>query len=271
MPPLLDAIVIGAGPAGSCTALLLARLGWRAALIERGSRHRAKACGDCLNQRAERLLRKAGLLDEVRGLAAGRTRRLRVHVEGRPPLRAALPFSDGADRGLLVERPRFDQMLVDRAADAGAWIVQPASARVGPPGRGFSTVDVDDGRSQSRLRCRLVVGADGLRSSVARAHGLARRNGGRKMGFALDVRCPGAGVIRTDAIEMFVVAGGYLGVVNQGGGALHVAGLIAARSASPRSPRAFVESVAERFDVLRAAGLNRLDNTRCGPLLGAGP
>jgi len=68
VPHDFDALVIGGGPAGSSTARGLARLGWRTALVEHGSRHRPKACGDCLNVRGVRLLQRAGLLDDVRAL-----------------------------------------------------------------------------------------------------------------------------------------------------------------------------------------------------------
>jgi flavin-dependent dehydrogenase len=95
---------------------------------------------------------------------------------------------------------------------------------------------------------------------------------GRKYGFAFDVRAPGnADAIQPETIEMFVVAGGYLGVVRRGGGDLHVAGLVGGRAPDDLAPFAFVESVAGRFDALTEAGLDRLDRPGCGRLLGAGP
>ena len=267
-----DAVVIGGGPAGGLSAYLLARLGWRTALLERGRRHRPKACGDCLSPRATGLLGRMGLLDEVRRLSAGPTRRLRVHLDGLEPLSVPIEENGEAGPGLLVDRGRFDQGLVDRAAAAGARIWQPAAARVVSWGPHLACIEVLHDGSRRRLRARLVVGADGLRSAVARAAGLGPAVGGaRKFGFAARVPCPYAAAIGRHTIEMFVVEGGYLGVVRHGGGTLHVAGLIAAGEAPARNPFSFVESVAARFEVLRRARLDRLERRRGGRLLGAGP
>jgi flavin-dependent dehydrogenase len=270
---VLDAVIVGGGPAGSCAALLLARLGWQVALVERGPRHREKACGNCLNVRAGGPLQRAGLLDEVKRLAVGTTRRLRVHLEQRRPISAPLPECPEGGPGLVVDRARFDQLLLDRAADTGVQVLQPATARIDGLDEPVVTVQVHQGDATERLRCRLVVGADGIRSSVARTAGLAAGGSiGRKYGFAFDVPAPGhADAIQPDTIELFVVAGGYLGVVNRGGGDLHVAGLVGGRARDDSAPFAFVESVAGRFEALTEAGLDRLDRPRCGRLLGAGP
>lgn len=64
-----DAVVIGAGPSGSFAALLLARAGHRVLQVERQRFPRAKVCGCCLNQRAQQLLDRAGLLQGLRSLA----------------------------------------------------------------------------------------------------------------------------------------------------------------------------------------------------------
>ncbi len=269
-PDDYDAIVIGGGPAGSCTARALARLGWRTALIEHGSRHRPKACGDCLNARGVRLLHRAGLLDDVRALAVGSTCRVRVHVAGRPPVTAPLPAGD-AGGGLLVPRDRFDQLLVDRAAEAGVHVFQPVSARVVELTPHSALVALRGNGAASRARCRLLVGADGLRSAIADASGLGRRRtAGGKFGFAIDVDEPARGAMAPGTIEMFVVRGGYIGVVARSDRRMHVAGLVS-RAAAAGNPVEFIESVARRFDVLRLSGLHRLRRTSVNRLLGAGP
>ena len=114
-----DAVVIGGGPAGSMSALLLAKLGWRVALIERGERFRDKACGHCLDLRAFETLRREHLLDDVRTLAVGKAQRLCLRIPKRQPLNISLADESCPDGHLVVPRREFDQLLRDRAAQAG--------------------------------------------------------------------------------------------------------------------------------------------------------
>ncbi len=268
-----DAVVIGGGPAGSMSALLLAKLGWRVALIERGGRFRDKACGHCLNLAAHPLLQREGLLDDVRARSVGWSQRLRVHLGQREPATIALADGHRASGYLLVPRREFDQLLRDRAVRAGATVIQSARACLRSTDEHGAVVEVRSPQRQTRrLRCRLVIGADGLRSGVARAAGLAAtKRIGRKFGFALDVRCPRADLFAVDTIEMFVVPGGYLGVVKQGFSMLHLAGLVSPGHTTSPNPLSFVATVARRFDLLGGVGLANAAALHAAKVLGAGP
>ena len=79
-----DALVIGAGPAGSVTARELARRGRRVLLVDRATFPRSKVCGGCLNGAAIRTLERLGLgrvlegalpLDDAPCRGRGRCRR----------------------------------------------------------------------------------------------------------------------------------------------------------------------------------------------------
>src|SRR5437763_17214352 len=59
-----DAIVIGAGPAGSTAALLLARAGWSIAIVEKSSFPRRKVCGEFISATSMPLLHELGVLDD---------------------------------------------------------------------------------------------------------------------------------------------------------------------------------------------------------------
>ncbi len=268
-----DVLVVGGGPAGGLSALLLARLGWRTALVDRRPRYGDKACGHCLNPRILPDLEAAGLLGDVEALSTGVSRRLWVHVKLAGQTAWSWRASLGSPSGRLVARHRFDQLFVDRAAEAGVHVRQPARARIVSVERDWATVDVIEGSVTQRLRCRLLVGADGVRSGVAAAAGLeAGGRVGGKYGFAFDLSPADHGAIEPDTIEMFVVRGGYLGIVDESGGTLHVAGLVAAsRPRGARHPLDFAREVARDFPGLRRCGLDQVTPARALRLVAAGP
>lgn len=263
-----DAIVIGAGPAGSAAALLLARQSWRVALIDRAPPSRPKACGHCLSPRVHALLRAHGLLAGVTELASGRTRALRIHVPGRAPLELGLEGDDGP--GWLVDRAMFDQYLADRAAAAGAEVLRGTRARVRRDAGGSFVVEAQGPDGRRTLRAPLMVGADGLRSAVAQAAGMdARGSVGRKFGFAFDA--PSAPPAEDGVVRMFVGRGGYLGVVPAGEGRVHAAGLVAAGAGRTNDPFAFARSLASVHPELESVVAGACGPQTTGRVLGAGP
>ena len=161
LSPNLDAVVVGAGPAGSTAALVLARGGARVALVDKAPFGRDKACGDLVGPRALALLGSLGLTPpagrEVGPMVViGPTGR-QVHL----PARAGRTYPD---HGLAVTRVRFDAWLRDAAVDAGA---EPVAGRV--VAVHTDAVELDDGH---RLDADVIVGADGATSTVAAAVGL---------------------------------------------------------------------------------------------------
>src|SRR5262245_3915627 len=108
--PIFDALVVGGGPAGSVTALLLARAGARVRLIDRDAFPRHKLCGDTLNPGAMALLDRLGLG------AAVRARALRVPgmiVTG--PRGARVVGDYGGIDGCAITRRDLDAVLLDAA------------------------------------------------------------------------------------------------------------------------------------------------------------
>ena len=59
-----DVTIIGAGPAGSTAAILLARAGWDVTLVEQSRFPRDKVCGECLSALGFDVLERLGLVDE---------------------------------------------------------------------------------------------------------------------------------------------------------------------------------------------------------------
>lgn len=166
-----DVLVVGAGPAGSTAALVLARGGARVALVDKAAFPRDKACGDLIGPRGTQLLDDLGLeIDtaEVRGdmVVVGSTgRRVRLPV---------FPGHRYPDRALLAPRASFDDALRDAAAREGAVLRE--GRAVDPISDGSSVVGFTLSGG-SRIRADAIIGADGATSRVADAAGLvdARR------------------------------------------------------------------------------------------------
>jgi menaquinone-9 beta-reductase len=135
---VVDAVVVGAGPAGSTAALLLARSGARVVLIDKATFPRDKACGDLVGPRALALLASLGV-EVPYGRAVGE-----MVVVGPTGRRVLLPARSGRtcpDHGVAITRRRFDDWLRDAAVAAGA---EPVTGRVASVRD--RTIELDDGR-----------------------------------------------------------------------------------------------------------------------------
>src|ERR1700758_904172 len=79
--PMIDVLIVGAGPAGSVAATVLARAGARVRLVDRAAFPREKLCGDTLNPGTLALLRRLGMAEEAERLGL-RVDGMRVTGEG---------------------------------------------------------------------------------------------------------------------------------------------------------------------------------------------
>ncbi|HTM31689.1 MAG TPA: NAD(P)/FAD-dependent oxidoreductase [Vicinamibacterales bacterium] len=168
-----DVVVIGARPAGAGTARLLARQGRRVLMVDRG-----QYGSDTLSTHA---LMRAGVLQLARwGVLP------RVIAAGTPPVRSAtfiyageeirVPVKprDGIDALYAPRRTVLDRLLVDAAAEAGVQVAYGttlADLMRSADGRVIGVVLHRESGATTQVRARLVVGADGRRSAVARLTG----------------------------------------------------------------------------------------------------
>jgi geranylgeranyl reductase family protein len=189
-----DAIVVGAGPAGSATAIRLARGGARVLLLDKARFPRDKPCGGGLTGRAVRELPVdvAPVVEDV-----VQTVEIRLCYRKRFERRSDVPLV------LMTQRRRLDAFLAEHAAEAGAVFrdgVTVEGLTVGPDGAALRV----GGRE---VEAPVLVGADGVNGSVARAAGLG---GGILYGIALEGNGPLQASQRGRAtVELGVVPGGY--------------------------------------------------------------
>ena len=162
-----DAVVVGAGPAGSIAALVLARGGARVALVDKASFPRDKACGDLIGPRGVQVLAELGVHVPDAGQGADL---LAIGPSGRACRLPAFPGHTYASHGVVVPRLAFDHALREAAITAGAAPVRARITAVDASADGtVRTVITSDGR---RLATDVVIGADGALSPVARLTGM---------------------------------------------------------------------------------------------------
>jgi flavin-dependent dehydrogenase len=158
----VDALIVGAGPAGLATAISLAQRGLRAQVIERRTPPLDKACGEGIMPAGVRALAALGV--DLASLRAAPFAGVRF-FDGNRAL--AGTFSTGA--GLGVRRIALSEALLARAAQAGAHVSFACSLESWRE----EGADVVVETSQGTLRARTLIGADGLASAVRARAGLA--------------------------------------------------------------------------------------------------
>ncbi len=155
-----DALVLGAGPAGSATAIRLARGGASVLLLDRQRFPRDKPCGGGLTGRALRHAPcdvSAAVEADVVGFA------VRLRYRKRFERRNGVPLIR------MTQRRRLDAFLAEQAVAAGADFrdgVTAGTLTVGPDGV-VATIGRD------RVRADVLVGADGANGTTARLAGIA--------------------------------------------------------------------------------------------------
>src|SRR5262245_51129538 len=107
-----DAVVIGAGPAGSVAARLLALGGARVLLVERKAFPRRKVCGACWNASGLELLGALGAGEQIQGLSGSTLGEFHMRS---PAAEICVPMPEG----LAVSRAAMDAVLTQHAIEAG--------------------------------------------------------------------------------------------------------------------------------------------------------
>ncbi|MBL8982900.1 MAG: FAD-dependent monooxygenase [Gemmatimonadetes bacterium] len=223
-----EVIVVGAGPAGAAAAAFLARAGVDVLLLDRAHFPRNKPCAEYLSPEAAQPLDDLGVLSRVEAAGGARLTGMSVTTadgtEFRGDFLAAHGFRGFRAAGMALRRIVLDEILLDHARQLGARVALGGAVRdlVRDDGRVVG-VELHGGTVH---RAPLVLGADGIRSIVARRLGVSR-TGRWPRRYALVAHHRHVEGMGTRG-EMHVTARGYVGLADVGQGVTNVAVVVPA-------------------------------------------
>jgi geranylgeranyl reductase family protein len=212
-----DAVIVGAGPAGSAAAIGLARRGYEVALIDKQYFPREKLCGDFINPINRGIFRQLGVEDKVLAAPHGAVTGFRITTFSGREAEAEFSWREHeSEGGLGLRRAHLDHVLLQRAEALGVTVRQ--GVRIDKLARVANGWRMTIG-GEGQLHARLLIGADGRHSWVARQLGLYCHSvmAERAVGFQSRLRLRGT---IGDKIEIHLFPGGYAGIVALGDGTI---------------------------------------------------
>ena len=178
--PIFDIIIIGAGPAGSCAALYASKMGLKVLLLDKSEFPRDKICGDAISGKSMLMLRELGLMDEALNLPGAHIHSIRFGSTTNKIVDISLQGSKrkGTPTGLVIPRKIFDAFLFGKARAVVTETLDNYQVKniliedeqvTGVRGINLNTNEI------SEFRAKIVLGADGLNSILAKELGIFNR------------------------------------------------------------------------------------------------
>jgi geranylgeranyl reductase family protein len=247
---MYDVIVVGAGPAGSATATFLARAGFKVAILERAAFPRPKPCAEYLSPEASRILDTLGVSEALESESPAHLHGMRIVSPSGREFTGRYRPSPGSpnrrDYGIALPREILDLRLARAAVANGVTLFEGTTLeQLGPVEAGRRILRLRTAAGPSIISARLVVGADGLNSRVARQLGLRQRGRLRRIAFVTHVT--GIADMRNVG-EMHVGRSGYVGLAPVGRGIINVAAVVdVCKKRCAGSPKEIIDQVLPQY------------------------
>ena len=278
MQTRFDALIIGAGPAGSSAAILLATAGWSVALIEKQSFPRRKVCGECVAASNLPLLDALGIGGEFADNAGPELKRVAL-MRGAQSVWADLPAAADARQpwGRAIGRETLDTLLLARARAAGATVLQPWAVQKvsGMAGNHHCTARETVSGRLRLLQAPVAILAHGSWEPLPEERAVQRMARGGSDLLAFKANFSG-GKLAAGMLPVLSFDGGYGGMVLADGGLVTLACCIRAERLDAlrrAAPGRAAGDVVEDMLKLQCQGVaDALDGAlRCGTWLASGP
>jgi menaquinone-9 beta-reductase len=267
----VDVAIVGAGPAGTTLAAALARRGLDVMVLERAAAWQWRAGGVFTSPAAVAALARVGLqspaIDDVtRPIAA-----MRLETPGGATVRLTYGADQGGPQAVGFDRSRLDPALEQLARDAGATVRRGMTVRAVTVGQGEAILDLGD----DHVSARLVVGADGTHSVVARGAAVARAPRlPPRVGLTWHVLDPRPEPTKPIDARLVVVRDAYVGLAPVPGTRLNI-GIVLGRSWHASLARdgaaATVRRVLDLVPIAADDPVAWADATPCDRIAGASP
>jgi menaquinone-9 beta-reductase len=207
-------VIVGGGPAGSSLAIRCAAAGLAAVVVERETFPREKLCGEFISPECTQHFEELGVAEALAAAGAQRLTETRFFsISGRE---AAIPCKWFGGDALGLSRARMDKVLLDRAREAGAEVIEGAQAvKVGSKAGRVTHIEVNRAGVQEQIEGDIFVDATGRAGVLAKL--LARGAGTREtrngpaayLGFKTHLR---GTALPPGRCEMYLFRGGYAGL-----------------------------------------------------------
>ena len=173
---MYDAIIVGAGPAGSTAALYAHRMGLKCIVLDKAVFPRDKICGDALSGKSVRIMEELNLIDEVGRLDGAEINRITFGSPSNKQFDVHLRASEKNNhitKGYVIPREIFDNYLFEKAN------------KITDTKQGFTVKDLiyendqisgirgisRDGNEEI-INAPIIMGCDGANSIIARKLGV---------------------------------------------------------------------------------------------------